>query len=1047
MGSPPERIGPYELLCELGRGGTGVVYEARDPAGRRVALKLLDPGLVRSPDALLRFQREAELLARVRHPHVLPVHELGRSPRGPYLVTALLDGQGLDAALSELGPRRPSEAARMVRDLADGVAAAHAVGVLHRDLKPANVHLDAQGRPVLLDFGLARAEDLRSLTETGVLLGTPAYMAPEQLDDARRVSPTADVYGLGAILLSLLTGRAPFAAASLMPLLQAVIHDEPEWPRDAPPALLAILQRALAKDPARRPGSALELRDELDAFLRGAPTSRRQRRPARMALAAALVALVLGALAVGRALLSPIAFQGIPTDAPRWSRSPLVLEGSLAPGVEVAARDGDQELGAVICGQDGAFRLSLELGPGERRIELTARRGLARAALELKVTRDEQPPTLELDDLVEGHAYPREVGATGRVRDAGPLSLSLQGPGRSPAPLEVARDGTFGLPAPEREPQALTLVARDAAGNEARLALVLHPPADRLAWDALWERERWRVAPTAQQERAARLVAMHLGEAFVFVELRRFECEGLSYRLAIYRHRRADLELVLLPGGRFTMGTPYEQLDAETAYCRQFYPKTLPTQVGAEAPAHPVAVPPFLIARTRLSRGQLALVTGAEPPPTEERQLVALGSSWDSAQAWLQRAGGGLRLPSEAEWEYAASGGREDRFGWGPNANGQYGRGYQALIQTKVDEPRPTAFGVVWMLGGAGEWCEDDAIPGYLGAPVDGAPRVASPRLSARIIRGGGDLWTGGRRRARALHSPDSPPPHGTLRAARSVPAPPPPRPAAPAPARPALEGPPALPAAVRAGERPGDYVATKDGSPLVWVPPGSFRMGHDGYLREAPSHPVRLTRGFFLGKHEVSWARLERFCREAKRALPPRRIGDFVPPDDHPAVNVTLDLAQAYCRWLGGRLPTEAEWEWAARGPDSLTLPWGGSYAWTTRANLTRVRGKRDRLDGYPYTAPVDAFPEGAGPFGALNQVGNVMEWVQDAGMPQGYASRAPVTDPEPTGGLGASVHICRGGSWDTTPENSRGSSRFDCHADQLAEEVGLRVCIDAGR
>ncbi|HBP20941.1 MAG TPA: serine/threonine protein kinase, partial [Planctomycetes bacterium] len=188
------QVGPYEVLSELGRGGMGVVYRARDPRlDREVALKLLLP--LADPEERLRFQREAEAAGALRHPALLKVHEAGFERGRPYLVTALAQGSLADEL--RRGPLAPRRAAELVAQLAHGLELAHAQGILHRDIKPANVLLDEEGRPLLADFGLARRLQDETLTATGGVLGTPAYMAPEQAR-GERTDARSDVYGLGA---------------------------------------------------------------------------------------------------------------------------------------------------------------------------------------------------------------------------------------------------------------------------------------------------------------------------------------------------------------------------------------------------------------------------------------------------------------------------------------------------------------------------------------------------------------------------------------------------------------------------------------------------------------------------------------------------------------------------------------------------------------------------------------------------------------------------------------------------------------------------------
>lgn len=246
-----ERVDGYELLEPLGQGGMGIVYRARElETGRIVAFKLLLADEL-GEDLWRRFQREAEALARIRHPNVLRVHRAGRSRKGPYLVTELVAGEDLQARLKRAGALPPAEAVRLVARLADAVAALHRAGMIHRDIKPANVIVRPSGEPVLLDFGLVRVEG-SSLTATGDLLGSPAFMSPEQAIGARHeVGPPADIYALGALAYTLLSGRAPFEGG-LYEVLDQVVSAQPEWPSEVPGPLRAVLRRALEKDPRRR---------------------------------------------------------------------------------------------------------------------------------------------------------------------------------------------------------------------------------------------------------------------------------------------------------------------------------------------------------------------------------------------------------------------------------------------------------------------------------------------------------------------------------------------------------------------------------------------------------------------------------------------------------------------------------------------------------------------------------------------------------------------------------------------------------------------------
>jgi eukaryotic-like serine/threonine-protein kinase len=274
-------FGDYEILEELGRGGMGVVYRARQVSlNRPVALKMIRAGLFAGDDDLRRFQNEAEAVALLDHPGIVPLYEVGELEGQRYFSMKLIESAGI-TALPETYRDDPRAAARLVAETAEAVAHAHARGVLHRDLKPANLLIDTAGHPHVTDFGLAKrlAEDVE-LTQSGAILGTPAYMSPEQAAGRRGTITTAtDVYGLGAVLYSLLTGRAPFGGNSVVETLDAVGLAEPEPPArlnaKVPRDLQTICLKCLEKDPRRRYATALALSDDLRAWLEHRPIAAR----------------------------------------------------------------------------------------------------------------------------------------------------------------------------------------------------------------------------------------------------------------------------------------------------------------------------------------------------------------------------------------------------------------------------------------------------------------------------------------------------------------------------------------------------------------------------------------------------------------------------------------------------------------------------------------------------------------------------------------------------------------------------------------------------
>jgi serine/threonine-protein kinase len=274
----PVAFGPYQLLECLGEGGMGVVYKARDEAVKRlVALKRVRAGAYATSEERERFRREAEAVARLRHPNVVQIHHFGEHQGQPYFAMELLEGGSLAGKLAGR-PMPEREAAQLVQTLARAMHYAHAHGIVHRDLKPGNVLFAEDGTPKITDFGLVKLLDSeRGQTVSEAILGTPAYMAPEQARGASRdIGPAADVYALGAILYEALTGRPPFGGVTKLETLEQVRSREPDPLSRHRPGLSrtleAICLQCLAKEPTRRYPSAEVLADDLRAWLENRPT-------------------------------------------------------------------------------------------------------------------------------------------------------------------------------------------------------------------------------------------------------------------------------------------------------------------------------------------------------------------------------------------------------------------------------------------------------------------------------------------------------------------------------------------------------------------------------------------------------------------------------------------------------------------------------------------------------------------------------------------------------------------------------------------------------
>ena len=306
-------FGDYELLEQIGRGGQGVVFRARQKSlNRVVALKVIGLGHWATEAHLKRFRREAEAAARLEHPCIVPIYDVGERDGSCYFSMKFVEGGQLDE-VAKRKPIPPRRAAELIAKVARTVHYAHEHGILHRDIKPGNILLDANGEPHLTDFGLARlVETESSVTQTLDVLGTPSYMAPEQaVGNNAAVSNTTDVYGLGAVLYQLLTGHPPFAGGTTYETIRLLEQTEPRQPRQLNPKvdrdLSTICLKCLEKDPRRRYPSALALAEDLERWLKHEPILARhvgnftrgrkwvQRNPTSAALAASLMAVAAAA--------------------------------------------------------------------------------------------------------------------------------------------------------------------------------------------------------------------------------------------------------------------------------------------------------------------------------------------------------------------------------------------------------------------------------------------------------------------------------------------------------------------------------------------------------------------------------------------------------------------------------------------------------------------------------------------------------------------------------------------------------------------------------
>ena len=456
--APGTRVGIYEIVAPIGAGGMGEVYRARDTRlNRDVAIKVLPEMFAADPERVARFEREAQVLASLNHPHIAQVHGVVDAP--PALVMELVGGEDLAERLAR-APVPVREALTLAAQIADALAAAHERGIVHRDLKPANVKVTDDGAVKVLDFGLAKALETPSssdalmnsptitspaaMTRMGVILDTAAYMSPEQAK-GKAVDRSADLWAFGAVLYEMLTGKAAFGGETVTDVLAAIVMRDPDWgalPKDTPPGVARLLRRCLDRDRRRRLADAGEARFQIEEALvgpaeaapAGAPIPRRALAWAPWAIAAALAVTV--ALLAWPRPAAPVGVSHVSLEAPRRASLSTILRPALAispdgssvvfvatsSGVDrLYVRDGHQFDARVLEGTEGAS--NPDISPDGRWVAFIGTNKLYKmpigggAKTELATVNDPRGLSWDVDDVIL--VTPQSVGGIIKVPAGG----------------------------------------------------------------------------------------------------------------------------------------------------------------------------------------------------------------------------------------------------------------------------------------------------------------------------------------------------------------------------------------------------------------------------------------------------------------------------------------------------------------------------------------------------------------------------------------------------------------------------------------------------
>jgi eukaryotic-like serine/threonine-protein kinase len=948
-------LGPYRIIERIGRGGMATVYKAYHAAmDRHVAVKILPEEYADDPGFRARFAREAKTVANLRHPHILPIFDYGEERNINYLVMPYIPTGTLKTYLAQEGQLPFDEAARIFIRLAEALDYAHQQGVIHRDIKPDNVLFDEGGNALLTDFGLTRmVEGGISLTGTGVI-GTPAYMSPEQ-GQGMRLDHRSDIYSLGIILYEMMTGNVPFSADTPVAVIFKHVSDPLPLPRsqrpDLPEAAENVILKALAKEPNQRWSTCVEMAQAFSQAITGQPVE----------------------------IEPPPKEDGVETIAGIQPIIPEPVEGGdtqlLPPTKRPIPKWMFALTGIVVIGLIAVLAIGV-LAPDK----------------ETPATPTANPQTVAAQ-LLTGTAVARETGVAPTVTDTPDATQTIEAimidimntdAANQTATIEAYTDTPTHTPTLADTPTDMPTPTNTPTDTPTLTDTPTHTPSDTPT-ATLDHTATAQVLNTQSAEETRVAVEATAAQATQFGEA------TLAAALALEQMATQNADATLQQGTRIAQltanaptNTPRPTLTPTATATETFTPTNTPTHTATvtetplptETPTvTPTETPSPTETFTPTTTSTPTMTATETPSPTHTRtpDLTATAGAQAALTATqvaqvtqvFETAVAAVQATSDAQATHDAQ-----------------------ATDTPTSTYTPTNVPTSLRIAQAGENQtinireEDNTSSAIVG--------TLNPENSVQVVGENEDgSWlnivmddgTGGWVFADLVSSFD-------------------------------------IPYAVENNDDWTPVIQEFNGVEMMLVPAGCFQMGNDtdAYSGSGDGGRQCFDEPFWIDRYEVSQGQLVQFGFDNDNSSD---------GDDLPAERITWFEARDFCEVRGIRLPTDAEWEYAARGPDNLFFPWGNEFSWDNVVGNTSG------------TAPVGSIESGVSWVGAYDLSGNVWEWV--SALYEGWAYDA--NDGRESNSDTSSERVLRGGSYDNTwADNFRAAARFGYLPDNTNYNHGFR-------